>query len=107
MKHKLILFAMLLMATGLRAQTLVVHLKNGTTTNVELSKKFRMAENGDNLAITTSGGQLTISRADIDGITFQQAKGDVNRDGDVGIGDIVTITNIMAGIGDDDEEPAN
>ena len=107
MKHYLILLAMLLMATGLRAQTLVVHLKNGTTTNVELSKKFRMAEDGDNLAITTSGGKLTISRADVLYITFQQTKGDVNRDGDVGIGDIVAITNIMAGIGDDDEESDN
>ena len=42
MKRKLILFALLIMATGLRAQTLVLHHTDGTTTNVELSKNFRM-----------------------------------------------------------------
>ena len=73
MKRKLILFALLIMATGLRAQTLVLHHTDGTTTNVELSKNF------------------------------DQKKGDVNHDGDVGIGDIVAITNIMAGIDTDDE----
>ncbi|MBQ3632221.1 MAG: hypothetical protein II949_13470 [Prevotella sp.] len=76
MKRKLILFALLIMATGLRAQTLVLHHTDGTTTNVELSKNF------------------------------DQKKGDVNHDGDVGIGDIVAITNIMAGIDTDDEEEA-
>ena len=103
MKRKLILFALLIMATGLRAQTLVLHHTNGTTSNVELSKNFRMDVTDADYVITLKDATFTFSRSDISYFTFDQKKGDVNRDGDVGIGDIVAITNIMAGIDTDDE----
>ena len=106
MKRKLILFALLIMATGLRAQTLVLHHTDGTTTNVELSKNFRMDVTDADYVITLKDATFTFSRSDISYFTFDQKKGDVNRDGDVGIGDIVAITNIMAGIDTDDEEKA-
>ena len=106
MKRKLILFALLIMAMGLRAQTLVLHHTDGTTTNVELSKNFRMDVTDADYVITLKDATFTFSRSDISYFTFDQKKGDVNRDGDVGIGDIVAITNIMAGIDTDDEEKA-
>ncbi len=92
------------MATGLRAQTLVLHHTDGTTTNVELSKNFRMDVTDADYVITLKDATFAFSRSDISYFTFDQKKGDVNRDGDVGIGDIVAITNIMAGIDTDDEE---
>ena len=97
MKRKLILFALLIMATGLRAQTLVLHHTDGTTTNVELSKNFRMYVTDADYVFTLKDFTFVFNRSDISYFTFYQKKGDVNRDGDVGIGDIVAITNIMAG----------
>ena len=106
MKRKLILFALLIMATGLRAQTLVLHHTDGTTSNVELSKNFRMDVTDADYVFTLKDFTFVFNRSDISYFTFDQKKGDVNRDGDVGIGDIVAITNIMAGIDTDDEEKA-
>lgn len=105
MKHKLILFAMLLMATGLRAQTLTVYQKNGTATGISVNERYKQTIVGESLIISVDGENHAFTLADIDSITYQQTKGDVNRDGDVGIGDIVTITNIMAGV--DSEESDN
>ena len=107
MKHYLILLAMLLMGTGLRAQMLVVYQKDGIATEISVTEQFKQTIGSDILIISAGGKNHTFKVADIDSITFRQTKGDVNRDGDVGIGDIVAITNIMAGIGDDDEEPGN
>lgn len=107
MKQAIILFAMLLMTTGLRAQTLTVYQKNGTATGISVNERYKQTIVGESLIISVKGKNHAFTLANIDSITYQQTKGDVNRDGDVGIGDIVAITNIMAGIGDDDEEPGN
>lgn len=105
MKQAIILFAMLLMATGLRAQTLTVYQKNGTATGISVNERYKQTIVGEFLIISVDGENHAFTLADIDSITYQQTKGDVNRDGDVGIGDIVTITNIMAGV--DSEESDN
>ena len=40
----------------------------------------------------------------LDGTTIAEAiKGDVNGDGEVGIGDIITVTNVMAGDGTEEQ----
>lgn len=105
MKQAIILFAMLLMAAGLRAQTLTVYQKNGTATGISVNERYKQTIVGESLIISVDGENHAFTLADIDSITYQQTKGDVNRDGDVGIGDIVTITNIMAGV--DSEESDN
>lgn len=105
MKQAIILFAMLLMTTGLRAQTLTVYQKNGTATGISVNERYKQTIVGEFLIISVDGENHAFTLADIDSITYQQTKGDVNRDGDVGIGDIVTITNIMAGV--DSEESDN
>lgn len=105
MKQAIILFAMLIMATGLRAQTLTVYQKNGTATGISVNERYKQTIVGESLIISVDGENHAFTLADIDSITYQQTKGDVNRDGDVGIGDIVTITNIMTGV--DSEESDN
>ena len=107
MNYKSILLSIVLLTltASLKAQTLTVYQKDGTTTEVAVSTEFEQTIAADFLIISADGENHAFKLADIVSISFSQTKGDVNRDGDVGIGDIVAITNIMAGI--DSEEPDN
>ena len=79
------------------AQTLTVYQKGGTTTKVACSEKFKQTIASEFLIITADSSNYTFFLSDVDSVTYSQTVGDVNRDGQVGIGDIVAITNIMAG----------
>ena len=82
------------------AQTLVLHLADGTTVDIELNNKFRMANIGDLTVVTMpDGNTVQYERSDIRTITYKggSARGDVNSDGSVDVADIASVIDIMAG----------
>ena len=103
MNHKRIILAiaLLLMVIGLRAQTLVVDHVDGTTTEVKLTTVNYLSVADGYYVVVANGTETKFSVSDVKSISYQWTNGDVNRDGDVGIGDIVAVTNIMAGIDND------
>ena len=95
------LFVMLSMlwSMGTSAQTLVFHLADGTTADVELTSAFRMFTAGNKInVILPDGSTKDFTQSDILTITYRETRGDVNRDNAVDVADIATIINIMAGI---------
>lgn len=85
------------------AQTLVLHLSDGTLVNIDLNKKVRVAFLGDINIITMPDGNTTVQyeRNQISYISFEgvdaSGNGDVNSDGKVDVADIASIIDIMAG----------
>lgn len=83
------------------AQTLVLHLADGTLVNIAMNSKFRMANIGEITYITLADGSLQqYNRDDIRSITYEgtaSGSGDVNGDGNVDVADIGSIIDIMAG----------
>ena len=77
------------------AQTLVLHHADGTTTDISLSAATSITFSGSNLVV----GSYSCPTADIVNITYQPnaLQGDLNADGNVEVGDIMAIINIMAG----------
>ena len=98
------IFTMLyiLWSLGASAQTLVFHLTNKTTVDVELTSAFNMYnENGKTIIIFADGKTEEFSQDDILNVTYRETRGDVNRDNTVDVADISTIIDIMAGKYDD------
>lgn len=80
------------------AQTLVFHLTDGTSADVELYSAFRMLTVSDKLIVSLPDGSMKeFSQNDILTVTYQETKGDVNRDSKVDVADIATVIRIMAG----------
>ena len=104
--RQLLLRALLVLMAGVGwqaadAQTLVLHLADGTLLNIPMNSKFRMANIGDKTYVTMPDGDLLeYNRSDINMITYEGAAaggGDVNGDGNVDVADISSIIDIMAG----------
>lgn len=94
------LFVMLSMlwSMGASAQTLVFHLIDGSTADVELTSAFRMFTAGNKInVILPDGSTKDFTQSDILTITYRETRGDVNRDNTVDVADIATIISIMAG----------
>ena len=92
------------------AQTLVFHLADGTTADVELSSDFRMYTVGGKTIVSLADGSTKeFVQNDILSVTYRETKGDVNRDNTVDVADISTIISIMAGggTGTDTPNPSN
>ena len=85
------------------AQTLVLHHADGTTTEIQLTRHFLMTTTEDSVFIVNQGVRQAFKRSEVFSFSYKQLTGDVNGDGEVGIGDIVSVTNIMAGIGESDD----
>jgi len=82
------------------AQTLVLHLYDGTLVNIELNNKFRIANIGDMTYVTMPDGTTReYERNDIRTITYEggAGRGDVNNDKNVDVADIACIIDLMAG----------
>ncbi len=82
------------------AQTLVLHLYDGTLVNIELNNKFRMANIGDMTYVTMPDGTTReYERTDIRTITYEGGggRGDVNNDEVIDVADIACIIDLMAG----------
>lgn len=104
------LFVMLSMlwSMGTSAQTLVFHLIDGTTTDIELSSSFRMYnENGKTIISLADGSTKEFAQNDILSVTYRETKGDVNRDNTVDVADIASIISIMAGENTDTPATSN
>lgn len=92
MKRKRLMFlALLLVATGLRAQTLVLHHADGTTTDVELYTQPRVEFQNDRVVITSPVLSMDYAREDVLrftyrggglGIALPKGEAEVSRDGD-------------------------
>ena len=92
MKRKRLMFlALLLVATGLRAQTLVLHLADGTTTDVELYTQPRVEFQNDRVVISSPVISMDYAREDVLrftyrggglGIALPKGEAEVSRDGD-------------------------
>ena len=93
MKRKLILFALLLTAIGLRAQTLVLHHKDGTTTDVELYTQPRVEFQGNRVLITSTVLDMEYPKDNVLRFTYKgsgahtaisnlKGEADYSRDGD-------------------------
>ena len=84
------------------AQSLVFHLIDGTTAEVELSSSFRMSTVGNKTIVSLADGSTKeFIQSDILTVTYNEILGDVNRDKTVDVADIATVISIMAG-----QEPA-
>ena len=82
------------------AQTLVLHLSDGTTVEIQMNSKFRMANIGDITVVTMpDGNTVQYERNDIRTVTFKGGgeRGDVNGDGNIDVADIGSVIDIMAG----------
>ena len=89
------------------AQTLVLHLANGTIAEIELTTDFNLSNtNGKTIIFLPDGNTQEFAQNDILSITYKENQGDVNRDGVVDVADIATIISIMAGdnSGDDNTQ---
>lgn len=92
MKRKRLMFlALLLVATGLRAQTLVLHHADGTTTDVELYTQPQVKFQNDRVLITSTVLNMDYPKADVLRFTYRgsevtavtpRAEADCRRDGD-------------------------
>lgn len=92
MKRKRLMFlALLLVATGLRAQTLVLHHADGTTTDVELYTQPRVQFQNDRVVITSPVLSMDYAREDVlrftykgggTGISTPKGEADMSRVGD-------------------------
>lgn len=72
MKRKRLMFlALLLVATGLRAQTLVLHHPGGQTTDVELYTQPQVKFVGDRVTITSTVLDMEYPKADILRFTYR------------------------------------
>lgn len=93
MKHTrlLLLLALLLVAAGLRAQTLVLHHSDGTTTDVELYTQPRVLFEGDKVLIISTVLNMEYPKDGVLRFTYKggslavnspKAEADVSRDND-------------------------
>lgn len=105
MKNLLLLRAILLLMAIVGwqtsdAQTLVLHLYDGSTLDIQLNRRFSVAIIGDMFCITMpDGSQQNYERNEIRTITYKggSERGDVNSDGNVDVADIGAVIDIMAG----------
>ena len=72
MKRKRLMFlALLLVATGLRAQTLVLHHADGTTTDVELYTQPQVKFQDDKVVITSTVLNMEYPKSDVLRFTYK------------------------------------
>ena len=91
-KLQVLVLCGMLTATTASAQTLVLHHSSGSTTDIKLTESTN---------ITISGGDIVVDNVtygDISRISYkpETLRGDLNGDGSVDVGDIMSIVNIMA-----------
>jgi len=91
LKRQFLFLVLLLVATGLRAQTLVLHHPGGTTTDVELFTQPRVQFEGDKVLITSTVLNMEFAKTDVlrftykgssMGVSAPKADADMSRDGD-------------------------
>ena len=101
MKKLFLTLVILLTTYGLKAQTLVFHLSDGTTCDVPITSTFTLTPSGENLIIASDGAVTILQKDKVLVVTSvvdpNGMKGDVNSDKRVDIGDIHTLINIIAG----------
>ena len=91
LRKSLLLLLLLLTTAGLRAQTLVLHHADGTTTDVELYTQPRIEFQNDRVLITSPVLSMDYAKTDVLRFTYKgsgtavnvpKAEADMSRDGD-------------------------
>jgi len=81
------------------AQTLVLHLSNGSITDIKLTESTSIVINGSALEVDNVTYHVSYALADIQSFSYKPnaLRGDLNGDSTVDVGDIMTVINIMTG----------
>lgn len=105
LKQFLIALCLLVAPLGIEAQSLVFHLAGGNKTTVTLPATFTVTPTGSKLVITVEGSDnVELSKDNIMCVTYRDAKGDVNSDGQVDVADITTLVALLIGKDNTEEQ---